>query len=113
MKKIEAFIRPEKLDEVVNALEESGYSGLSITESRGHGKQRGENGSWHGQYKPHTFQTKLRLELVVHDGDANRVINAMATAARTSQYGDGKIFISDIADALRIRTNQRGEVALD
>lgn len=113
MKKIEAYIRPEKLDGVLNALERDGYFGISITESKGHGKQRGENnGAWHGQYKPHTYQVKLRLELVVGDDDANRIVNAIAAAAHTGEFGDGKIFMSEIVDVMRIRTGQRGEVAL-
>lgn len=112
MKKIEAFIRPEKLDAVVDALEAEGYTGLAVSEVRGHGKQRGKEKDYHGEYRPHTFHPKIRLETVVKDADCNRIVNAMINAARTAEFGDGKIFISDIADAVRIRTGQRGEVAL-
>jgi nitrogen regulatory protein P-II 1 len=112
MKKIEAFIRPEKLDAVVDALEAQGYAGLAVSEVRGHGKQRGKGSDYHGEYRPHTFNPKVRLELVVRDEDINRIVNALQDAARTKEFGDGKIFISQIEDAIRIRTGQRGDVAL-
>lgn len=112
MKKIEAFVRPEKLDDIVDALESQGYSGVSVSELRGHGKQRGEEGKFHGQFKAHTFHAKLRLELVVRDEDLNKIVQAIAKAARTGEFGDGKIFVSEILDAVRIRTNQRGDIAL-
>lgn len=113
MKKIEAIIRTEKLDVVMSALERAGYPGVTLTEVRGHGKQRGVREEWHGQYQPQTFTSKTKIEIVVHDGDANRVLTAIMEAARTQGFGDGKIFISTIEDAIRIRTQQRGDVALD
>ncbi len=113
MKKIEAFIREEKLDVVLNALEGVGYPGVTISEIRGHGKQRGVKDDWHGQYQKKTLVAKLRVEVIVHDKDVNRLINAIVEHAQTQNFGDGKIFVSDITDAIRIRTNQRGSVALD
>ncbi len=113
MKKIEAFIRPEKLDAVVFALEQAGYGGISISEVRGHGKQRGVKTEWHGQYEPHTFQSKLKLEIYVHDMDVNPAIHAITQASRTQKFGDGKIFVLEVLDAVRVRTEQRGEIALD
>lgn len=113
MKKIEAFIREEKLKTVINALESVGYPGITITEVRGHGKQRGAKDDWHGQYVPPTLQAKLRVEVIVHDADVNPILNAIVNAARTQEFGAGKIFVTDVLDAVRIRTNQRGEIALD
>src|SRR5689334_7578749 len=101
MKKIEAFIRKEKLDPVVAALEQAGYPGISISEAQGHGKQRGESKDWHGQFTAMTFQPKARIEIVVHDQDLNRILTTIADAARQGQFGDGKIFVTDIVDALR------------
>ncbi len=113
MKKIEAIIREEKLDAVVNALEEANYPGLTVSDVRGLGKQRGKKSDWHGQFQVRTFQEKVRLEVIVHDEDLNRMLQAITDAARTQEFGDGKIFVSDVMDVVRIRTNQRGEVALD
>jgi nitrogen regulatory protein P-II 1 len=113
LKKIEAFIRAEKLDAVIDALERTGYPGITISEVRGHGKQRGSANEWHGQYQSHTFQPKIRLEVIIHDKDVNRILNAVAEAAKGGEFGAGKIFVSDISDALRIRTGQRGDIALD
>jgi nitrogen regulatory protein P-II 1 len=113
VKKIEAFFRKERLDVVVGALEQAGYPGISISDALGHGKQRGEAKDWHGQFKAMTFQPKVRIEIVVHDHDLNRLLATIADAARKGEFGDGKIFVTDVVDALRIRTNQRGDVALD
>jgi nitrogen regulatory protein P-II 1 len=113
MKKIEAIIREEKLHAVIDALEQAGYPGVTVTDVRGHGKQRGSKANWHGQYQPHTFKTKTRLEIVVRDSDLNRILNTISETARSGNFGDGKIFVSEISDAIRIRTQQRGEIALD
>ena len=113
MKKIEAIIRTEKLDIVMEALEREGYPGVTITDVRGHGKQRGARDEWHGQYQPKTFTNKTKIEIITHDADMNRIVNAIVTTARTQGFGDGKIFVSNIEDAIRIRTTQRGDVALD
>lgn len=112
MKKIEAYIRQEKLNDVLNALEELGYPGVSIWETRGYGKQRGQREEWHGQYQDHQFQQKLRLDIIVEDKQLNPILNAITNAAHTGEYGDGKIFVTEVQDALRIRTKQRGEVSL-
>ena len=113
MKKIEAYIRPEKLDAVIDALERGGFPGVSVTESKGLGKQRGEAKEWHGQMQPRVYRPKIRLDIVAHDKDANRIANTIAEAGQTQEYGDGKIFILPVEDAIRIRTRQRGEIALD
>ena len=112
MKKIEAIIRPEKLDEVRKAIEAVGYPGMTITEAEGHGKQKGLTQQWRGETYRVEFLPKIKLELVVADADADRIIQAIIKAAKTGSVGDGKIFVSDIRDVLKIRTGERGEVAL-
>ena len=112
MKKIEAIIRPEKLDEVRKAIEAVGYPGMTITEAEGHGKQKGLTQQWRGETYRVEFLPKIKLELVVADADADRIIQAVIKAAKTGSVGDGKIFVSDIRDVIKIRTGERGEVAL-
>ena len=112
MKKIEAIIRPEKLDEVRKAIEAVGYPGMTITEAEGHGKQKGLTQQWRGETYTVQFLPKVKLELVVADADTDRIIQAIIKAAKTGSVGDGKIFVSDIRDVVKIRTGERGESAL-
>jgi nitrogen regulatory protein P-II 1 len=112
MKKIEAVIRPEKLDEVVNALDEVGYSGMMITEIRGHGKQKGLMQQWRGEQYRVSFLSKMKLEIVVKDKDVEKIKKAILSAAKTNELGDGKIFVSSMEDAIRIRTSESGDDAI-
>lgn len=112
MKKIEAIIRPEKLDEVRKAIEGVGYPGITITEAEGHGKQKGVTQQWRGESYRVDFLPKVKLEIVAGENDAERIIQAIIRAAKTGAVGDGKIFVSDIRDAVKIRTGERGESAL-
>ena len=112
MKKIEAIIRPEKVEEVRKAIEAVGYPGLTITEAEGHGKQKGVVQQWRGEAYRVEFLPKVKLELVVSDADAERIIQAIIKAAKTGNVGDGKIFVSDVRDVIKIRTGERGETAL-
>ncbi len=112
MKKIEAIIRPEKVDEVRKAIEAVGYPGITITEAQGHGKQKGVVQQWRGETYRVEFLPKVKIELVVSDADAERIIQAVIKAAKTGGVGDGKIFVSDVKDVIRIRTGERGEIAI-
>ena len=112
MKKIEAIIRPEKLDDVRKAIEAVGYPGITITEAEGHGRQRGVVQQWRGETYRVDFLPKVKLELIVADSDADRIIQAIIKAAKTGSVGDGKIFVSDVRDVIKIRTGERGETAL-
>ena len=112
MKKIEAIIRPEKLDEVRKAIEAVGYPGMTITEAEGHGKQKGLTQQWRGETYTVQFLPKVKLELVVSDSDADRITQAIIKSAKTGAVGDGKIFVSDVRDVIKIRTGERGESAL-
>ncbi len=112
MKKIESIIRPEKLKAIVQALEQVGYSGLMITEIEGHGKQKGIIQQWRGEKYKVEFLPKRKLEIVCKDEDVDKIIQAIMQSAKTGEIGDGKIFISDVADAIRIRTGERGNHVL-
>ncbi len=112
MKKIEAIIRPEKWDDVRKALESAGYPGISITEIEGHGKQKGVTQQWRGEVFKVDLLPKTKVEIVVSDGDKEKIISAILKAAGTGSVGDGKIFVSDVSDVIRIRTSERGEKAL-
>jgi nitrogen regulatory protein P-II 1 len=112
MKKIEAIIRPEKVDEVRKAIEAVGYPGITMTEAEGHGKQKGVVQQWRGETYRVEFLPKVKLELVVGDADVEKIVQAIIKSAKTGSVGDGKIFVSDIKDAIKIRTGERGEVAL-
>lgn len=112
MKKIEAIIRPEKLKTVVNALEDVGYSGLMITEIEGHGKQRGIVQQWRGEKYKVEFLPKRKIEIVCKDADIEEIVKVLIQSAQTGEIGDGKIFISEIIDAIRIRTGERGDLVL-
>jgi nitrogen regulatory protein P-II 1 len=112
MKKIEAYIKPFKLDEVKEALMEIGVSGMSVSEVKGFGRQKGHTELYRGSEYQVDFLPKIKIEIVVRDGDAEQVVSSIAAAGKTGQIGDGKIFISTIDDAVRIRTGESGEEVL-
>jgi nitrogen regulatory protein P-II 1 len=112
MKKIEAIIQPFKLDEVKEALMAIGIDGMTITDVRGHGRQKGHKEVYRGQEYNVDLLAKIKLELVVPSSRAEEVVNALSNAARTGKIGDGKIFIFDVAETIRIRNDDRGESAL-
>ena len=112
MKKIEAVIRPHTLDEVQSALHDGGFPGLSVSEVRGYGRQRGHKEIYRGTEYNIEFVPKIKLELVCADSKAETAVDIILKTAKTGQVGDGKIFISEVSDAIRIRTGESGEVAL-
>jgi nitrogen regulatory protein P-II 1 len=112
MKKIEAIIQPHKLEEVKEALKNIGIDGMTITEVRGHGRQKGHKEVYRGMEYPVDLLPKVKVEMVIPDLRADEVINALAAAARTGKIGDGKIFVFDVAEAIRIRNDERGDGAL-
>jgi nitrogen regulatory protein P-II 1 len=112
MQKIEAIIQPSRLDAVKEALIEIGVDGMTILEARGHGRQKGHTEFYRGREYTVDLLPKVKIELVVHDEAAEKVIQAIVTTARTGHIGDGKIFISRIDEAIRIRNDERGETAL-
>jgi nitrogen regulatory protein P-II 1 len=112
MKKIEAIIKPHKLDEVKEALAQVGIQGMTITEVRGFGRQKGHTELYRGAEYTVTFVPKVKIEVLTTDAKASQVVEAVKTAARTGQIGDGKIFVIPVEEALRIRTGERGEEAI-
>jgi len=112
MQKVEAIIRPEKLQIVKTALEDLDHSGMTLTEVRGHGVQRGVTEQWRGRSFAVEYLTKIKVELVVADGDVDPVVDRIIEAARTGEVGDGKIFVTPVAQAVRIRTGDRDEAAI-
>ena len=112
MKKIEAVIQPFKLEEVKEALKAIGVDGMTITEVRGHGRQKGHKEVYRGQEYNVDLLPKTKVELVVAAARVDEVVKALVSAARTGKIGDGKIFLYDVADAIRIRNDDRGEAAL-
>jgi nitrogen regulatory protein P-II 1 len=112
MQKIEAVIQPSKLDAVKDALVEMGIEGITILEARGHGRQKGHTEFYRGREYSVDLLPKVKLEIVVTDEMAEKAIQAIATTARTGKIGDGKIFVSKIDEAIRIRNDERGEIAL-
>ncbi len=112
MQKIEAVIQPSKLDSVKDALVEIGVNGMTILEARGHGRQKGHTEVYRGREYSVDLLPKVKLEVVVTDEMLDRAVNAIIAAARTGTIGDGKIFISKIDEAIRIRNDERGEIAL-
>ncbi len=112
MKKIEAIIKPFKLDEVKEALHDVGVSGITVTEAKGFGRQKGHTELYRGAEYVVDFLPKIRLEIVVDDNLAERVVEAIAIAARTGRIGDGKIFVSTVEEVIRIRTGERGMDAI-
>jgi nitrogen regulatory protein P-II 1 len=112
MKKIEAIVRHFKLEDVKNALVEKGISGMTITEVRGFGRQKGHTEMYRGTEYRVDFVPKVKVEVAVDDGKAELAVNAIVKAAQTGQIGDGKIFVSDLVDTVRIRTGETGNEAL-
>ena len=112
MKKIEAIIKPFKLDEVKEALHEIGVSGITVTEAKGFGRQKGHTELYRGAEYVVDFLPKVKLEVVVSDDIAERTVEAIAAAAQTGRIGDGKIFVSALESALRIRTGELNEDAI-
>ena len=112
MKKIEAIIRHAKINDVCAALDKIGHPGLMVTDIEGHGKQKGLEQEFRGKTYKVEFLSKAKLELIVRDEDVNKTIAAISEAAVTGKVGDGKIFVYPVEDALRIRTNERGEIAV-
>ena len=112
MKKIEAIIQPHKLEEVKEALKGIGIDGMTITEVRGHGRQKGHKEVYRGQEYQVDLLPKVKLELVVSSDRYEEVINTLVAAARTGKIGDGKVFVYDVGEAIRIRNSDRGESAL-
>ncbi len=112
MQKIEAIIQPSRLDAVKDALVEAGVSGMTILEARGHGRQKGHTEFYRGREYAVDLLPKIKLELVVADDTLDKVVTAIIGAARTGRIGDGKIFISRVDEAIRIRNDERGEIAL-
>ncbi len=112
MQKIEAIIQPSKLDAVKDALMEVGIEGMTILEARGHGRQKGHTEFYRGREYTVDLLPKIKIELVVNDDLAEKAVQAILAAARTGKIGDGKIFISTIQEAIRIRNDERGPTAL-
>ena len=112
MKKVEAIIRPFKLDEVKEALLEEGIKGLTITEVRGYGRQKGHKETYRGSEYQIEFVPKIKIEVVLEDGMLDRAVEIILDAANTGQVGDGKVFIFNVEDAIRIRTRESGSGAL-
>ncbi len=112
MKKIEAIIQPFKLDDVKAALAEAGVDGITITEVHGHGSQKGHTETYRGAEYNIDVRPKIRLDLVIPDAQLERIVNVIASSARTGKIGDGKIFVSSIDSVVRIRNGDLGESAL-
>ena len=112
MKKIEAIIKPFKLDDVKDALHEVGVSGITVTEVKGFGRQKGHTEIYRGSEYTVDFLPKVKLETVLADSQIDAAVKAIIAAAKTGKIGDGKIFISPVEDAVRIRTEERADAAL-
>ena len=112
MKKVEAIIKPFKLDEVKDKLNELGVQGITVTEVKGFGRQKGHTELYRGAEYVVDFLPKIKMEIVLADSLAEDVVSAIAKAAQTGRIGDGKIFITNLEEAVRIRTGERGEGAI-
>ena len=112
MKKIEAIIKPFKLDDVKEALQEVGLQGITVLEAKGFGRQKGHTELYRGAEYVVDFLPKVKIELIVDDSLAEKAVDAIIESARTGRIGDGKIFVSDVSDAIRIRTGERGNDAV-
>ena len=112
MKQIQAIIKPQKLEAVKEALHRVGVHGMTVWEVKGFGRQRGHREIYRGAEKEVDFVPKTTVEVVVRDGMVEKVIDAIVRAARTGKIGDGKIFVSDLTQIVRIRTGERGDVAV-
>jgi nitrogen regulatory protein P-II 1 len=112
MKRIEAIIQPHKLEDTKEALKGIGVDGMTITEVRGHGRQKGHTEVYRGMEYKVDLLPKVKVEMVVPDARADEVIRTLVAAARTGKIGDGKIFVFEVAEAIRIRNDDRGDAAL-
>jgi nitrogen regulatory protein P-II 1 len=112
MKKIEAIIKPYKLEEVRDALSEAGVAGMTVTEVRGFGRQKGHTELFRGSEYLTDFLPKVRIEIVVADDNAEAAVAAVVRGARTGKIGDGKIFVANVEEAIRIRTEEKGNEAI-
>jgi nitrogen regulatory protein PII len=112
MKKIEAIIKPFKLEEVKDALAEIGIEGMTVTEVKGFGRQKGHTEIYRGSEYTVDFLPKIKMELVTVDSLVESAVTAIAKAAKTGKIGDGKIFVSNVEEAIRIRTDEKGEKAV-
>jgi nitrogen regulatory protein P-II 1 len=112
MKKIEAIVRVDKLHPVKVALEEAGYPGLTVTEVRGHGNQKGITEIWRGRTFKVDLLPKVKMEIVVPDENVAKLVDTITSVARTGSIGDGKIFVSNIEEVVRIRTGEKGKQAV-
>lgn len=112
MKKIEAIVQPFKLEEVKEALKNIGIDGMTICEVRGHGRQKGHKEVYRGQEYNVDLLPKVKFELVISDTRLDEVLDTITTASRSGRIGDGKIFVFDVAEAIRIRNGDRGEAAI-
>ncbi len=112
MKKIEAVIKPFKLEEVKDALGDQGIEGMTVTEVKGFGRQKGHTEIYRGSEYTVDFLPKIKLEIVLPDERVDAAVKAIVTAAKTGKIGDGKVFVSDIEEAIRIRTDEKGDSAV-
>ena len=112
MTKIEAIVRPSRFDEIKEALSELGVEGMTVSEVRGHGRQKGHSETYRGREYEVSLIPKLRVEMVVADNRVEEIVEAIALNAATGEIGDGKIFLYGVEDAIRIRNRERGEIAL-
>jgi nitrogen regulatory protein P-II 1 len=112
MKKIEAVIKPFKLDDVKEALQEIGLQGMTVVEAKGFGRQKGHTELYRGAEYVVDFLPKLKIEVVVDDGQLDAALEAIQKAAKTGKIGDGKIFVLDVANVIRIRTGEQGATAI-
>lgn len=112
MKKIEAIVRHHKVDEVKEALTSAGILGMTVIEVRGFGRQRGQTETYRGAEYQVDFVPKVKIEVVVGDDTANKALDAILGAARTGQVGDGKIFVTDLSNVIRVRTGETGAAAI-
>lgn len=112
MKKVEAIIRHHKLEEVKDALVTAGLHGMTVTEVQGFGRQKGRSEMYRGAEYTVEFVPKVKIEVVVSEANVNAAIDAIVKAAKTGQVGDGKIFVSDLAQVIRVRTSEAGDAAL-
>ncbi len=112
MKKIEAIIRPFKIDDVREALSEIGVKGMTLTEVKGYGRQKGHTELYRGSEYQIDFLPKIKIEIVTSDNQVDKIVDTLIKAAKTGQVGDGKIFVSSIEDAIRVRTEESGDEAI-
>jgi len=112
MKKVDLIIRPHKLDEVKDCLTAIGVQGMTVTEVKGFGRQKGKTETYRGSEYTVTFLPKVRLEILIEDTKVEQVITTASEAARTGRIGDGKIMVTDVANVMRIRTGETGEAAI-